>query len=240
MYAVIEDLTKFRSFIENVHDNVEESVDLRQVLLVSDKQKIIFVCGDKADETLNKIQNYCKDVFKATLTTDMVDTMVQITIEDVLDNYKDSMYKFNLFKDQLDDRELAKSLSIIPTCKKQEHVYIQPSINKVLDIVTMEDLIVALKNIASGTTINNLIIGNNNVVGNDNNVNAQPLDKTQIARDWITANPPNENEYGRPYHGRYLVDHPNGLTINKFGTIVLDFKYEKKKTNKGTCWMSTK
>lgn len=241
LYAVIEDIPEFKEFIDNVSGSVETFVDLRQVLLVSDKQKIIFVCNDTAndkDNTVTKIQNYCKQVFDATMTTDIIDDMIQITIEDIIDNYKESMYKFKMFKDQMADKELAKSLSIIPSIKKQDHVYIQPSITNVLTNESIDQLIAVLKNVAPGTTINQLIIGNyNNITGYINNDNIQPVDKTQIAREWINANPPNNREFINSYHLRYVAAHPDGITRRKLSPLVRELDYTTHRTTKGICWI---
>jgi hypothetical protein len=214
LYCVFEH-RHYTSFVEDFDDNA--SVELYQIVLAGRKQKLVFACTDS--NYFDKLQGHAKNCFN----TNVEASKNQITIDivnscerDITDNYN-KLYKYvSRFKDE----DCLNAMKEMRTLNESKHEYRKFSI---ADVIGYEGNFMDLLRSAGHIIINGNVTINQNS-GDVNTTNNGVIDKTQLARDWIANNPPNDREVTTDYYARYATS--NTITNNIFGKLVRDAGYK--------------
>lgn len=212
LYCVFEH-DQYASFIEETDDDA--SVELYQIILAGNKQKLVFTCTDS--DYFNKLQGHAKKCFnmginvsKNQITIDIVNSCER----DITDNYN-KLYKYvSKFKDE----DCLNAMNEMRTLNESKHEYRKFSI---IDVIGYEGNFMDLLRSANHIIINGNVTINQ---GGINTTNNGVIDKTQLARDWIANNPPNDREVTTDYYARYATS--NTIVINIFGKLVRDAGYK--------------
>lgn len=221
LYAVVNSLEKFKDFTSNMDDITEagENINVNQIILNNQKQKLVFVCSGNSEPTVQKLQKYVHEYLHNDSTVTKTGESVQITVEsEVYDSYNDAIGKFACLQShiRMKDDQLAQIISTMPLQAERPYIYTSPAL---ILPGKLAELIGALKTPVN-ITINN-INGNNNIVGNNNNMKIEKqLSNRELADNWILNNPPEDREITTNYYNRYVENVNKPIHINQFSGLV--------------------
>lgn len=227
---------QYLNFIKNLGDDIEEydiSVNLYQVVISGKKQKLVFACTDF--KYFDKLQNYARDCFGEDVSKSSNQLTVNIITQneaEIADNYN----KLYNFINNRNDQPCCESMKQIQLLQAMQYKFRKYSCNDTLSAKNMEELVKALR----GATINApIIIGNYNIIGNQNKQIINQADPKQSARDWIKNNPPADRESSGKYFERWQAANIPGVDIRAFNKAVIEQGYQNKKTAKCQIWISS-
>ena len=193
----------------------------KQIIVSTEKQQLIFICTDASKSA--EVSNHVKNHLQSEATIEKVnDTTVQITCDRSVANYRAAGELFEKLQSHIDGDLIyhLQPIRLQTECIGPGRTvdFIEISRAKAAGYLTIEDM----EKLFRGSTIvnnGNINIGANNHIG-DVNINTKE-GKSMAARNWIAANPPNENESTTDYYKRYLTANPTGLNDKTFGPVVV-------------------
>lgn len=237
LYAVVKSIDDgLETFAGKVRDMIDdgERVNINQIILTNQKQKMVFICSGDSEPTVEKLQKYVHDYLHNETSVVKLDGKVQITVESTMyDSYEQAFNKFINLQDHIRDHDdqLAQIISAMPRMREQPHSYILSAIQ--LSGITKEELAAGLK------TPINIVIVNGNVNGNiinGNNNGVQQPDNRAITKNWVHDNPPAMHEITTDYYDRYTTAIEHAVPNNQFAKIVREFGYETGQANNKRFW----
>lgn len=231
LYATVPNIDIFNEFASKVRDMIDdnEKVNVNQIILSDQKQKLAFICAGNSDTAVKKLQKYVQTYMKSDSTVIKLDDKIQVTVESNLDIYSENLYNFQCFKSQLADadEELAQMISVVPIMSEVPYKYSSPAIN--WGGLGIEELKKTLK-----TAIVHVGGDNNGNININININQPPTDPT---RNWILANPPADYEITTDYYDRYSKDVKNPIYITQFSTAVKNSGFTIGKNHTKRYWV---
>ncbi len=219
-------------------DNDELTVNVYQLVLSEEKQKLVFICTDK--EYYTKIQNYSSKCFGVTPTQTTQDGD-QITVNTICSGDVEIISAYNKLYNYIrsqGDNQCCDTMKQVQLLQKFQHNYREYACNDSVIAKNMEELMSVLKNIPIGTHIENLniAIAGGHIINGDHN-NISPAEKKISARKWIENNPPNDKEITTDYFQRFISENENNkIVINHFSGIVTSAGFVKKNSGRSRYW----
>jgi hypothetical protein len=207
---------------DNAQDDLDElKVNIYQLVLAEQKQKLVFICTNVSYH--EKMIGYARECFGAkSIRSQNEEITVDLAFngnDDIISAY-DKLYDYIRIHGDNTCCSVMKQPSLLKT---RGHSYRKYSCNDTVNTYTIDALISALR---SATINAPIVIGNNNTIGNNNNINI-PGDIEKLAVDWINSNPPHNSEPTADYYKKYIDNNRGGLTIQKFTKVVTGAGYKK-------------
>ncbi len=226
LYAVYNstDYELFTKELERVKNGVPKSITLRQLVLSTDKQKLVFACSNI--NLRDKLADYTLKYFKVHPHVNNNELTVGIECA----NFAEARQKYDDLSNYLIRTDKPYFDIMKPQDLQQDagFKYIEQSINYKSDLTAA-----MLRNPDSISQLFRCInfTGNGHTIFNGPvtiNIINQPKSSKEIAREWIIANPPTIEEKTKMYYDRYAKVNEQRLYHIQFGTIVREVGYTMK------------
>lgn len=217
----------YATFCRNIANKIEEDgiyVNVYQLVLSEQKQKLVFMCTEES--YYEKMQKYATDCFNS---AKIQQSCAEICVDFPCNGDNEIIAAYNKLYNFIRERgdiPCCESMKQIQLLQKHNYSYREYSCNDTLTARTIDELTQFVRSIPSSSAPQNLVINitNGPII---NNFAQQKIDKNHIARDWIVANPPGENESTSEYYQKYKNVYKDGLTIQKFTSEVITIGYKK-------------
>ncbi len=230
----------YSDFCRNLADKIEDkdlTVNVYQLVLTEEKQKLVFICTDK--EYYLKLHNYSTGCFGVAASQISQDND-QITVNTICSGDVEIISAYNKLYNYIrckGDYQCCDVMKQVQLLQKFQHSYREYRCNETIDTKSLELLVATLKNIPNGAHIEQLNIAiNQNVINGDQHI-INFDDKKKFARKWIVENPPEEKEFTTSYYDRYCKNFNYRLHINQFGKLVADENFIRKSNGKERYWV---
>lgn len=229
-YIIFEDVDEYRNFLENC----DKELVKYQIVLVNDKQKLIFLYRDVVESSdIDKLCKHIEGCFGKSPSILYNDrkNCCEITIDIPINNFTESNGYFAKLREfiNLKDHTLVKKLKLNESQPSKDIWYSENRIEE--KSFSLEDIIASLKTYKD-VSINFNIVNNTvnnygkvtNLTANGNINNAPTIE--QKSSNWIETNPPLEKQAASEYYNKYekaiLADGGKPLSIQKFSKMIKD------------------
>lgn len=236
IYGVFR-ICDYESFIRELKnplcdDDRADEYSICQLVLENKQQKLVFVSNNTSTDVIQKIRAYVKEYFNS----DVYQRDNQfIVCEKTAVDYSQSAAAI----DQLINHIVSKDATMCDVLFKN-YLMTDAPYRFVKIPLPLDDIDDNQPSKYQVVIYNTVINGNNNTVinGDHNSVKfARPIDKTQIAKDWIKNNPPLERETTTDYYSRYAENTSDKVANTRFGPLVKDAGYKIVKGTNTRYWM---
>jgi hypothetical protein len=199
-------LQNYIKFCRDINDKIEDvhnKINIYQIVLAEQKQKLVFTCNN-ANHYLN-ILYYSSECFGATAI--WIGSTISIAIPCIGDSGVITAYNklYNYIRNQ-GNLDCCESMKQIPLLQKCQYYYREYFCNDTLGDTSVEDLVKSLKYVPADST------------------RSRPYDwissERQFAINWIQNNPPDKLESPYDYYQRYRSHSMMSIYFSHFNKII--------------------
>jgi hypothetical protein len=220
-----------------------------QIILETQKQKIVFLITKGDNEDIKFIRNYCKIIFGVdtilTETKDLKQIIVQLTVN----NFQQSLESVNVLKNSLysQHEDMIDRVSIdTPFCGGKSNIkYSKVYVGNDSNNMSPEQLLIFNPTIIVNNIVNininaNTVINGNNIINNNTNMTPKET-RSNIAKNWISANLPSSGSSSRDFYNKYKNEIENGhISVSEFTNVVKEYGYINLKSDGIHRWFKEK